>query len=194
MKTIGLLGGSFNPVHVGHILVAGYLSQCGPVDEVWFVLSPLNPLKSKDSKTIADECQRLRMLDIAVSSCGISNLKVCDIELSFPRPSYTIDTLAKLSLLYPDNTFKWIIGSDNLLSFSNWKEADEIIEKYGLLVYPRPGYPIPETLPAQIQVVDAPIIEVSGSTIRDLIEKGKNVSYFLNPDVNRFIILNGLYK
>ena len=136
---IGVFGGSFNPVHIGHVMLASYLKQFEGFDEVWLMLSPLNPLKANSTELIPD-VTRLKMLDIALK--GAEGIKVSDIELSMPRPSYTINTLRYLAKRYPRHTFKLIIGSDNWKIFSQWKDSEAIIRDFGVVVYPRPGYPV----------------------------------------------------
>ena len=192
MTTIGLLGGSFNPIHTGHMIVASYVAQFGPVDEVWFVLSPRNPLK--DPALLAPDADRLEMLRIAVESNTRLPLKVSDIELSLPRPSYTIDTLRTLSDMYPEHRFVWITGSDTLPQLHRWKNWEEITGDYGMIVYPRPGFPVKEPTPEGVRIVDAPQVEISSTFIREAIASGKNMTYFLPQGVENFILARGIYK
>ncbi|MDE6378308.1 MAG: nicotinate (nicotinamide) nucleotide adenylyltransferase, partial [Duncaniella sp.] len=130
---IGIFGGSFNPVHMGHLMLASYMQQFEGFDEVWLMLSPLNPLKTSSSELIPD-LTRLKMLEIAVK--GVKGLEVSDIELSMPRPSYTINTLRYLAKRYPRHSFRLIIGADNWRIFSQWKDSEKIIEEFGVTVYP----------------------------------------------------------
>ena len=168
-ETIGILGGSFNPVHIGHLMLASYLSQWGYVDKVWLTLSPLNPLKEV-SALIADT-GRLAMLDIAAK--GMTGTEVCDIELSMPRPSYTIDTLDELARRYPDKQFRLIIGSDNWLVFDRWREPKRILADYGIIVYPRPGYDVTaEMMRPGMTLADAPVADISSTFIRAAIADG----------------------
>ena len=134
---IGVLGGSFNPVHIGHVMLASYLKQFEGFDEVWLMLSPLNPLKSNTTDLIPD-VTRLKMLDIALKDA--EGILVSDIELSMPRPSYTINTLRYLAKRYSRHSSKLIIGADNWKIFNQWKDSEEIINDFGVVVYPRPGY------------------------------------------------------
>ncbi len=193
MKHIGIFGGSFNPVHIGHTMLASFIGQFTDLDEVWMTLSPLNPLKQNRDELI-DDCSRLDMLKIAVEGCDY--IEVCDIELSMPRPSYTIDTLTLLQNRYPDYRFSIIIGSDNWINFSRWKDYDIILERFGVIVYPRPGYDITEKLdsPNVSFMNDAPIIEISSSFIRKSISEGKNMNYFLPSGVYKYITDHSLYK
>lgn len=191
MKSIGILGGSFNPVHIGHLMLANYISQFTDVDEVWLTLSPLNPLKHGCDVTIPDY-QRLEMLNIATKGSG--DIAVCDVELSMPKPSYTADTLKRLRNLYPEYQFKLIIGSDNWLIFDNWRNHDEILKGHGVIVYPRPGYPLHDTRHRNVEIVDAPVIDLSSTFIRKSITEGKDMNYFLPNGVYKYIIENNLYK
>jgi nicotinate-nucleotide adenylyltransferase len=189
-ETIGLLGGSFNPVHIGHIMLASYLSQWGYVDRVWLNLSPRNPLK--DPGELLPDMKRLAMLSIAAK--GATAIDTCDIELTMPRPSYTIDTLDLLRERYPDYRFKLIIGSDNWQVFDQWREPRRILEEYGVIVYPRPGYPVESRHVDGLEVVEAPMVNLSSTFIRSAIERGRNMSYFLPAGVYKYITDNRLYQ
>lgn len=190
MQTIGILGGSFNPVHVGHVMLASYLSQYTSLDEIWLTLSPCNPLKN--TNTFVSDDHRLAMLKIAVES--IKCVDVCDIELSLPRPSYTIKTLDTLKEQYSDKQFRLIIGSDNWLIFDKWKDYQRIISDYGVVVYPRPGYEIEEIGLPGVKFVKAPVINISSTFIRDGFNEGKDMSAFLPHGVNEYIIKNNLFS
>lgn len=190
METIGILGGSFNPVHIGHMMLASYLTQWGYVDKVWLTLSPRNPLK--DAANLLPDTKRLAMLSIAAK--GAPDIDICDIELSMPRPSYTINTLDALRDLYPDTRFKLVIGSDNWLLFDRWKEPHRILDEYGVMVYLRPGCPVEKRSVEGLEVVDAPQAYVSSTFVRMAIAKGKNMSYFLPAGVYKYIIDNKLYR
>ena len=188
-ETIGLLGGSFNPVHIGHLMLASYLVQWNYVDEVWLLLSPANPLK--DASKMLPDVKRLDMLKIAIK--GSEKIDICDIELSMPRPSYTINTLDVLSERYPDKRFKLIIGSDNWRIFDKWRDNQRILEDYGVIVYLRPGYPVERRIIDGLDVVDAPMVDVSSTFIRNAISRGKNMTYFLPTGVYKYIVDNKLY-
>lgn len=190
MSTIGILGGSFNPVHIGHPLLASYLVQWGYVDKVWMTLSPRNPLK--DPKDLLPDLKRLAMLSIALK--GAKDIDICDIELSMPRPSYTINTLDTLQARNPDTRFKLIIGSDNWRIFDRWKEAQRILQDYGVIVYLRPGYPVERSHIEGLEVVDAPLVDLSSTFVRESIAKGKNMNFFLPPGVYKYIMDNKLYQ
>ena len=189
-QTIGIFGGSFNPVHIGHMMLASYLTQWGYVDEVWLTLSPLNPLK--DAAELLPDIKRLAMLSIAAK--GAEAIDICDIELSMPKPSYTIDTLRVLAERYPEYRFKLIIGSDNWQIFDRWRSAQQILDDFGVLVYLRPGYPVDKRHIAGMEVVDAPMAHVSSTFIRQAIAKGRNMNYFLPAGVYKYILDNKLYR
>lgn len=190
-QTIGILGGSFNPVHIGHLMLASFLTQFTRLDAVWLTLSPVNPLKATSTELLPD-IERLRMLDIATR--GIEGIGVCDIELSMPRPSYTIDTLRLLSRRYPRRRFKLIIGSDNWRIFEQWRDYEEILNDYGVIVYPRPGYPVNETIfDDRVDVVHAPVTDLSSTFVRRALAKGKDMNCFLPPGVYDYIVNNNLY-
>lgn len=191
METIGIFGGSFNPVHIGHMMVASYMAQFTPLDAVWLTLSPLNPLKARPEELIPD-LQRLAMLRLAINNTP--GLGVCDLELSMPRPSYTINTLRALAKRFRNKRFKLIIGSDNWKIFNQWREADEILDTYGVYVYPRPGYAIQNRLVDGMDVVNAPMADLSSTFIRQGIARGKDMNFFLPPHVNEYILSNHLYQ
>lgn len=187
---IGVLGGSFNPVHIGHVMLASYLKQFEGFDEIWLMLSPLNPLKAKSLELIPD-VTRLRMLDIALKDA--EGIKVSDVELSMPRPSYTINTLRYLAKRYPRHSFKLIIGADNWKIFSQWKDSQTIIDDFGVIVYPRPGYQTGPIYDAGVEIVKAPTADISSSFIRNSIARGKDMRYFLPNGVYEYIKSNNLY-
>ena len=189
METIGILGGSFNPVHIGHMMLASFLTQWGYVDKVWMTLSPRNPLK--DADTLIPDLKRLSMLSIAAK--GAPDIDICDIELTMPRPSYTIDTLLLLRERYPENRFKIIIGSDNWQVFDQWRDHDRILEEFGVMVYRRPGYPVENIHVDGLEVLNAPMVNISSTFIRNAIAHGRNVNYFLPHGVYKYIQDNKLY-
>lgn len=188
-EVIGLLGGSFNPVHSGHVMLASYLAQWGYVDKVWLTLSPRNPLK--DPRRLLPDMKRLHMLSLATK--GSTDIDICDIELTMPRPSYTINTLDLLSERFPERRFKLVIGSDNWRIFEQWREHQRILDQYGVIIYPRPGYPILNPNADGIEVVSAPMIDLSSTFIREAAAAGKDLTYFLPQNVWKYIRDNGLY-
>ncbi|MCH5318990.1 MAG: nicotinate-nucleotide adenylyltransferase [Paramuribaculum sp.] len=193
MMRVGLFGGSFNPVHIGHLIIGSHIASSDEVDEVWFVLSPTNPLKVNAEFENISEHHRLNMLKIALESIDNPKIKLCDIELSMPRPSYTINTLTELKRQHPDILFKWIIGSDNLHKFDNWKATDEILDNFGLLVYPRPGEIAPLIQSGKIKQINAPMLDISSTMIRDGIKARKDMSCCLPYGVSKYIKLHNLY-
>lgn len=188
-ETIGILGGSFNPVHAGHLMLAQFVREWGYVDKVWLTLSPQNPLKQ--AVDMMPDMKRLAMLN--KSTKGTVGIETCDIELSMPRPSYTINTLDTLARRYPAKKFKLIIGSDNWEVFEKWKEWERILDQYGVLVYPRLGHPIPEGHVDGMEVVNAPIIDISSTFIRKAISHGRDMTFFLPQGVYKYITDNKLY-
>lgn len=191
-KRIGIYSGSFNPIHIGHQKLAEYLIENKIVDEVWFVVSPCNPLKNQVD--VIDEYIRLDMLMLAIKQ--EKNFKASDIEFEMPVPSYSIDTLHLLTSLYPDNKFSLIIGSDNALIFDQWKDYKEILTEYHVLVYPRHKYDfklVSNRYP-QMRLLNSPYFDISSTQIRDFIKQKNDVSQWLHPSVYQFIIDNNLYQ
>jgi nicotinate-nucleotide adenylyltransferase len=191
MKT-GLFFGSFNPIHIGHLMLANYFIEFTDISQLWFVISPHNPLKNKES-LLADHL-RLEMLELAIHD--ESRFNICDIEFKMPKPSYTIDTLTYLSEKYPDREFVLIMGSDGLNSFAKWKNHEQITEHYQRYIYPRDTTEETDfSLHRNIFLVNnAPRIQLSSSFIRNSIREGKNIKYFLPEEVFRFIDTMNLYK
>lgn len=190
-RRIAIFGGSFNPVHIGHLILADFARVNCNFDEVWLMLSPLNPLKADNSDLLPDDI-RLEMLRLALKeSPGLSE---CDIELSMPRPSYTVDTLRELHRRYPDCDFSILIGADNYAEFDRWKEPDEIMRLANITVYPRLGYPMPSASTPGITPLHAPVIEISSTDIRRDAARGRLVAHMLPPAVYRYILSNNLYR
>lgn len=189
---IGIFSGSFNPVHTGHLILANYIAEFTEIEEVWFVVSPQNPLKTENQ--LSDEYIRFKMVEIALEK--YTKLKASDFEFSMPRPSYTIDTLDALQEKYPEHTFTLIIGADNWSYFENWKEHDKILENYKLKVYPRLGYriSIAKKIKTKVEALDSPVIEISSTFIRENIKAGRNVRPLLPDNVYDYIAENKLYK
>lgn len=186
----GLLFGSFNPIHIGHLVLANYILEYSHLDEIWFVISPQNPFKNSDE--LITENHRLQMVEIAIQK--EPRFKACDVEFDLPRPSYTIHTLEKLQKNNPLNRFTIIMGGDNLLSIDRWKNASEILSKFPVIVYPRPGFnndKLPEG--AKIQIVEAPLLDISSTLIRDGVAAGKNLHFLMPEGVFQYIEKHGLY-
>lgn len=190
METVGILGGSFNPVHIGHLMIASYLTQWKIVDKVWLTISPLNPLK--DASELIPDITRLAMLRIACKD--MPGVEICDIELSMPTPSYTINTLKVLTKRYRNKRFKLVIGSDNWNSFDRWRSHEEILDDYGVIVYPRPGRPVQNRYADGMDLVQSPTIDISSTFIRNAISKGRNMKCFLPEGVYEYIKENNLYN
>jgi len=190
MTNTGLYFGSFNPIHIGHMVIAGYLTEFTDLDQVWFVVSPQNPLKKKE--TLLPDHQRHYMAGLAIGDNY--RLKASDIEHKLPLPSYTIDTLAHLTEKYPKHRFSLVMGEDNLYTLHKWKNAGILVRDYPIVVYPRPGARKPSNAllqellqQATIKFVAAPVIEISSTFIRKGIRSGKDMSYFLHQAVWQYI-------
>jgi nicotinate-nucleotide adenylyltransferase len=189
---VGLYFGSFNPIHHGHLLIANYILQHVKLDQIWFVISPQNPLKR--SSTLLNEYHRLHLVRLAVE--GEKGLKASDIEFKLPKPSYTVDTLAYLQEKYPTDEFSIIMGSDSLQNLSKWKNYHWLLQHYPVYVYKRPEH---ETFPdypgaREIRILDAPLLPISSTEIRQMIKTGKSVRYLLPESVREEIEKSGYYR
>jgi nicotinate-nucleotide adenylyltransferase len=197
MSKIGLFFGSFNPFHIGHFAIAGYMKEFTDLDELWFVVSPHNPLKIKSS--LLSGRDRLYLVDLAIGDNV--DMKSSDIEFNRPQPSYTIDTMAFLTENFPLHRFVLVMGEDNLYTLHKWKNAEELVNRYPVYVYPRPhavkkeNDQLEEILrKARVKWVNAPLMDISGTFIRNGIRKGKNMSYYLNPAVWKYITEMHFYE
>ena len=199
MKRIGLFGGSFNPIHLGHTALAAYICEQGMVDEVWLMVSPQNPLKQ--DLTLLDENERLHMARLAVTSYPM--LKACDFEFTLPRPSYTYHTLQALRMAYPDCEFSLIIGEDNWDNFHRWYRGEDIARETTIIVYPRDAE-------GRLQIISAmqesppssgegggrglpKLLPYSSTEVRHLIAQGQDASHMLHPEVYQYIKAKQLY-
>ncbi len=186
---VGLFFGSFNPIHIGHLIIANIMAETTDLDKVWFVVTPHNPLKP--SKSLLHDFDRYDMVRAAVYEHY--KLQVSDVEFHLPKPNYTIHTLVHLTEKHPDKQFKVIIGEDNLDSFTKWKNYERILEDYGLYVYPRlqvPGSPVtnPELKRhPNVRMVEAPLMDISATFIRNCIKKGQSVRYLVPDSVEAII-------
>ncbi|WP_164110033.1 MULTISPECIES: nicotinate (nicotinamide) nucleotide adenylyltransferase [Sphingobacterium] len=189
-RKVGLFFGSFNPIHVGHLIIANYMTQYTDLDEVWFVISPQNPFK--DKKSLGNMYDRLEMVNLAIE--GADKLRASDIEFSLPQPSYTIDTLTYLTERFPHKEFMLIMGEDNLIGLHKWKNADVLLRDYRILVYPRPGYDAGEWRKhPSVTLTDTPHMELSSTFIRGAIKDKKDIKFLVPDRVLEFIDKKGLY-
>jgi nicotinate-nucleotide adenylyltransferase len=187
---IGLYFGSFNPVHNGHLIIANYVINNTDIQQLWMVVSPQNPLKP--SKGLLNEYQRLNLIELAIE--GESKIKASTIEFKLPKPSYTIDTLAYLKEKYPEHQFSIIMGSDSFTNLPKWKNYQLIVNNYNIFIYQRKGYPIENEIKTNVHLLDAPIIEISSTRIREMIKKGKSIRYLVPDIVKEEIEKTGFYK
>jgi len=187
---IGLYFGSFNPIHIGHLIIAESMLELTNLKQIWFVVSPQNPFKKNDE--LLHDFDRLEMVERAIAEN--SRFKTCDVEFHLPKPSYTIDTLEVLQKKYPEHSFSLIVGQDNLASFHKWKEYEAILAKFHLFVYPRPhakssaleGH-------SSVSVVSAPLFDISATYIRKQLSSGKSVKYLLPEGLEYYIQLKKFY-
>jgi nicotinate-nucleotide adenylyltransferase len=186
---IGLYFGSFNPIHLGHLIIAQTLFQRGGLDQVWFVVSPQNPFKKQES--LAHEQDRLRMVELAIADNF--HFRASDVEFRMPRPSYTIDTLTYLTDKHPQHQFSLFLGSDNLSHFPKWKNHQAILDHYPLLVYPRPGE-VKRIEHPGITFVDGPLLDISATFIRQTLAAGLSARYLLPEKVEEYILGKKLYE
>lgn len=195
MKEIGLFFGTFNPIHVGHLIIANYVAHVAPLREVWLVVTPQNPHKAK--ATLLDDRHRLDMVRTAVEDNP--RLRASDVEFYLPKPSYTVHTLAHLSEKYPDKEFSLIMGEDNLRTLHKWKNHEVIRDRHKIYVYPRAqgsGETVPDPVPedessvrhgANIRRLEAPVMNLSSSFVRAALSRGEDVRYILTEPVYRYI-------
>lgn len=187
---IGIFSGSFNPIHIGHLALANYLCEYEGVDEVWFLVTPHNPLKEEAG--LIDDGVRLKLVQRAIE--GYPRFRASDFEFSMPRPSYTIYTLDALKARYPDHRFHLIIGSDNWQFFPRWYQHERILREHRLLVYPRPGYTVdPASLPSSVRLVEAPLFDISSTFIRQALAEGRDIRFFLHPAVYEELLQSGSF-
>lgn len=186
---IGLYFGSFNPIHIGHLIIANYTLQNTDLDQIWLVVSPQNPFKP--SASLLNEYHRLHLVRTAVEDA--ENLRASDIEFGLPKPSYTVDTLAYLEEKYPNHEFSIIMGSDSYQNLPKWKNASVIAKRYSVFVYPRPGFEFTPTEEFPATRVDAPLLDISSTMIRQWIKTNKNIQFLVPENVRKEITENGYY-
>jgi nicotinate-nucleotide adenylyltransferase len=187
---IGLFFGSFNPIHIGHLIIGNQLAENGWVDEVWFVVSPHNPFK--DSSSLLNDRQRLQMVRIALEDCN--HLKASQVEFDLPKPSYTINTIQYLEEKYPNHTFSILLGSDGFQNIDHWKNADILKSKTDFIVYKRPGFEIKEISGATHRILEAPLLDISSTYIRKNIQSGKSIQFLVPDKVKDYIEVNLFYR
>ncbi len=188
---VGLYFGSFNPIHHGHLIIASHILYNSDLDQLWFIVSPQNPLKQ--SAGLLNEYHRLYLVQLSVE--GEKNMRAIDIEFKLPKPSYTIDTLTYLGEKYPDHSFSVIMGSDSFQNISRWKNYEQILKNYRIYIYPRSGSSEIEKYPnARVTVVKAPVLEISATQIRNNIKEGKPIRFLVPDNVREEIEKNGYYK
>lgn len=187
---IALFFGSFNPIHIGHLIIANYIAETQSVDKVWLVVSPHNPLKEKSS--LLNEYDRLYLVNLAID--GNQKLEASNIEFFLPKPSYTIDTLTYLKEKFPQHEFSLIMGGDNLASISKWKNYELILKNHLIYLYNRPGYTVTEKISSNIKVLNVPNLEISSSFIRESIANGISMKYFLPDAVEKYITEMNIFK
>lgn len=190
-QKIGLFFGSFNPIHIGHLIIANIMAENTDLQKVWFVVSPQNPFKP--AKGLLHEFDRYDLVKSAIADNY--KLEVSDVEFQLTKPSYTIHTLAYLTEKHPAKEFKVIIGSDNLENFSKWKNHDQILNQYGLYVYPRPGVTNHELMRHEhVTMIEAPLLDISATYIRSCIKNNKSIRYLVPEPVEQLIHLKNFYR
>lgn len=187
---IGLYFGSFNPIHVGHLIIAEHILNNAGLKQVWMVVSPQNPFKQ--SSSLLNEYDRLHLVQTAIESSN--HIKASQVEFSLPKPSYTVDTLAYLKEKFPTYEFSIIMGSDSFCNLSKWKNYEAIIKHHSLYIYNRPGFIVDNIIGADIRILDAPLLEISSTHIRKLIKEKKSIRFLLPDKVMEEIEKNNYYK
>jgi nicotinate-nucleotide adenylyltransferase len=187
---IGLYFGSFNPIHIGHLIIASYAKHTTNLQQVWLVVSPQNPLKP--SRSLLNEYDRLHLIHKALDEDP--NLRVSDVEFKLPKPSYTVHTLAHLIEKYPQHTFSIIMGSDSFMNLTQWKNYTHIIKHHHLYIFTRPGFEVVNNIGANITIMDAPLLEISSTKIREMIKSSIPIRYLVPDAVAKEIEENRYYK
>ena len=188
-QRVAVFGGSFDPIHNGHLALAGEVISRGLADEVWLMVTPQNP--HKQDKILSDERLRFQMAQLAVE--GMDGVKACDFEFSLPRPSYTLTTLTALDEAFPDKEFCLLIGADNWEKFDRWYKGDEILSRYGIIVYPRGSEGEP-SLPSGVRWLPAKLYDISSTMVRAAVAAGNDITGLVPATVVRFINDNKMYK
>ncbi len=187
---IGLYFGSFNPIHIGHLIIASYAKHTTDIQQVWLVVSPQNPLKP--SKSLLNEYDRLHLIHLAIDEDP--NLKVTDVEFKLTKPSYTVHTLAHLTEKYPQHTFSIIMGSDSFMNLTQWKNYEYLVKHHKIFIFERPGFPIENTLQANIEKIEAPLLEISSTKIREMVRTSTPIRYLVPDAVAKEIEVSRYYR
>lgn len=187
---IGLYFGSFNPVHIGHLIIANHAVNETDLNQVWFVVSPQNPFKQ--ASALLNEYHRFHLITLAIE--GEKNLRASNVEFNLPKPSYTVDTLAYLKEKHPEHDFCILMGSDGFQNLNKWKNYEVLVANHPVYIYKRPGFDVTETFGANIQILQAPLLEISSTHIRELIKKRKSIRFLVPDVVKEEIELAGYYK
>lgn len=187
---IGLYFGSFNPIHIGHLIIASHIINETDIKKIWFVVSPQNPLKK--TQTLLNEYQRLHLVRVATEED--IRFKASDVEFKLPKPSYTIDTITYLKEKYPENQFSIIMGSDSYNNFNKWKNYEKLIEENKIIVYKRPGFDVSTNHPNVFVLKNSPLLEISATVIRKLVQQGKPIRYLVLDKVREEIEKSGYYS
>ncbi len=186
---IGLYFGSFNPIHIGHLIVANHVIEYTDINKVWFVVSPHNPLK--DSHSLLNEYDRLHLVNLAIE--GNTKFRGSNVEFSLPKPSYTINTLTYLIEKFPLEKFTVVMGADSFQNIHRWKNYEQLVDSFSFVVYKRPGFEIKETYGANIIILDPPLLQISSTYIRKQIKEKKSIKYLMPEAVENYIITNKYY-
>jgi nicotinate-nucleotide adenylyltransferase len=189
-RRVGLLFGSFNPIHTGHLILANFMATNTDLDEVWLIVSPQSPFKVGEE--LLPEAERLALVQLAIT--GNEHLKVLNVEFSLPKPNYTIDTLDELRRQHPEAAFVLLMGGDNLPGLPRWKSVERLLTEFAIYVYPRPGYALGEVTEPNIRLVQAPLLDISATFIRNSIREGKSIRYLLPDAVEQEIRTKGYWK
>jgi nicotinate-nucleotide adenylyltransferase len=187
---IGLYFGSFNPIHIGHLIIASYAKHTTDLQQVWLVVSPQNPLKPSNS--LLNEYDRLHLIHKAIDNDP--NLRVTDIEFKLSKPSYTVHTLAHLTEKYPQHTFSIVMGADSFMNLSKWKNYEYLVKQHKIYIFKRSGFEIHNNIQANIEIMEAPLLDISSTKIRDMIKTSIPIRYLVPHEVAEEIELNRYYK
>lgn len=187
---IGLYFGSFNPIHIGHLIIAEHVLNFADIKQLWLVISPQNPLKV--SSTLLNEYSRLHLIQTAIE--GAINIKASKVEFNLPKPSYTVDTLTYLTEKYPQHEFSIVMGSDSFSNITKWKNYETLLKNYMIHIFVRPGFPVANLFEASINVLQAPLLEISSTHVRKLIKERKSIKFLVPDAVAEEIKSNNYYK